>query len=558
MTTEPRLVADDAADLAVLDMALAERDGALAPPDLWPALERRSLTVDAALPTGRTRGAWLAAALLLLALGAFAAWAVSGGDEPRDEVTRRRDADEPRSLQELQQRLATAEVAHASACGAWDDDVRRWVALPRHELDTFLRFGLRPALDRDDLTAAVTAVAAAAVVDGARIADVVWSHELVVQCGARACTLLVQTGGRGAARLAFRSPNGAVELTTRGFPFADLGEQLDALTAKTIADLGFVVGAHGFDAVPIGTASLRPLGPPAGSVSRLARFPKLTRLDLAHAPEWQRADVLRALPRQLRQLSCPPRALTPDAFAAIGAMGGLQELFLVGGDPLAVVLGAVPPHDAPALDDGALRALGELRALQELALAGGQFGDDGLASLGNLPALSQLWIHGGRITDAGLRHLVRCPLRHLGIAGCAGVRGTTLRELPALRVVSLDGDALHPDVLAHAAALPQLDQLSLRTRTAVRLDALPRFPALRELILDGPLDRAAIVFLERCPALQKLALRAEPPLRDDELVLLHGMRRLRSLKLESPLVTPAGRDALRAALPDCTIGSELR
>jgi hypothetical protein len=67
----------------------------------------------------------------------------------------------------------------------------------------------------------------------------------------------------------------------------------------------------------------------------------------------------------------------------------------------------------------------------------------------------------------------------------------------------------------------------------------------------------ALATLSRFQGLTKLHLRLQPELRDADITQLHGLTQLKHLYLVSRHVTDAAHEALRAALPQCSISREL-
>lgn len=527
------LAADERAALAVLDMALAERFTGAHPPSLWPR-------VQAASAAARPRRGWLVAALLLLALGAVATFAVTAARSTapaqapaEDWPDGVRSPSGPSTLEELRQRLAPVTKTSLRARGSWLAGSGTWLPWQRLPLDDLFRPTMTPELEPAVVPSLVAALRAEALAPTDR-APVVWTHELVLVAGNDVLFVLLQTGGPTPPRLAWRSPRGAVELTTQHVPFAQLQAQLAEVSRATIAGLGLVLGADGFAAVPESSRRLRLVDVPAAAVEQLARYRDARQLDLIGSPAWHATAVLRQLPSTIEGLTVAPSRLAADAWPVLGALGNLRELFLVGDGPFAVMLGAAAVTSAPTLDDAALTALSGLTRLQELALAGGSF------------------------TDQGLLALAALPLQRLALLGCPRVHGRTLGSLPSLAALLLRGEGFDRDVLAQTSRLPALHELTVfAPRTAIALDALPGLPKLDHLTLDTATPREELAALARCAGLHHLGLRLAPPLRDDELHLLTACSQLRILKIPGDGVTAAGRARLKQALPRCSIGDEL-
>lgn len=523
--------AREAAELAVLEFALAEVFAIRS--------SRRASDPGAARDTSRTR--WLAAALVLLGIGVVAATLWLPREDGGAAATAGLDLwpqrrNEPASLEELQRRLAKAESATMRAEGTWSAELGAHVDFARFDLDDLLTGRLRPALDPVHLRALAASLRAASTAP--TDSSTVWTHHLSVHSGEERSTVLLSIGGPAGPRVGFWSRTGPVPLAAPAFPHDELRPLLDELTARTIERLGLVVGERGFAAVPGDATRLRLFGVPAGAVGELQRFPKLRQIDLLAAPEWHAAGVLAQLPRTLESLNVCAAELPPAAYPVLGSLSALRELFLVDAPMFEALLGPAPCRAAPDLDD---RALGHLRGLL---------------------ALRELTLVGAHCTDAGLRSLADLPLQRLALVDCAHVAGFGLSAVRSLRTLTLRRVALAPDAFAGLAALPELGKLLLLepvlpgSGRELPLAALPSFPALADLHLAGPFSRHELPQLAACRGLRKLTLQLDPPLRDADLPLLHGLGQLERLQLPGANVGDDALATLRRALPDCTVSRD--
>jgi len=231
----------------------------------------------------------------------------------------------------------------------------------------------------------------------------------------------------------------------------------------------------------------------------------------------------------LRRLACCNNDLSSKAAAAIAhgrALGELQQLFLA----------RCPLGDAGVT---ALAASEHLPALRVVDLARTACGRGGLQALG----AGEL---GARLISLDLGHN-ELGDRDLG-ALFAG------RRLDRLERLSLDGlDLSRPGVRALAAS-PVAARLRALTLGRLEADAAAQLaaaelPELRKLVAGGFDDRAASI-LARTPGmpwLQEVVLLGSK-LTDEgarALAGAAGLERIAWLELDAPLVTEAGRDALR-------------
>lgn len=526
------------AELAVLEQALQEHFTDRTPPDLWPAVAARSAAPHGLHPSStatRLRSLLGAAVMLfgLLVVTTMLLWRPAADRDVPASVPQDPSATLPSDLAALQAELATTNEIQVQTRAVWSPEVRRWATLPRHDLDALFQSSLHPALDADLVAKIRSAIADAKLAPGVG-GDAplpTWSHYLILP--KKQAGLMVRIGGDAPPLVGVPSATGPVLLHAPGFPFAELEPVAMRATEATVAAHGIVLGAGGFAAVPTTTTRMLLFDVPSTAVGELARYPSLRQLDLTAAPAWHDAATLRALaPRGLEALTLAPHRLDAAAFAALGKLRTLQELFLVERHPLLQLIERHATTPAASLDDAALRALGDLVALRELTLAG------------------------GRCTDAGLQALAALPIERLMLADCDAVRGETLAALPQVRELVVRGGQLGQAAAQQLANLPKLKRLSLlEAAAALPLGPLATSRSLADLTLAGPFARNDLPQLARAGALRELRLQPTPPFADGELPLLHGLRQLKRLSLAGS--TAAQRAALHAALPNCQVGDEL-
>ncbi len=549
------------AELAVLEMALAEELGAEAPPKLWPRLQPGA---PAVLPRRSAR--WLAAAVLTIGVGIVASlmtW-VRQPLRPLDALDQHSMTTEkhgPKTFAEALQRLESTERATVVAKAVQSTASGQWYALDQHPLEDFLQSAPNPRdLDSQTFEMLLTALRSAnsMPVSGD---EAPWTHTIELAAPvtrerrnqtAQRLVLLVARQANGGQQLAFAGANGPIPVAATAFPAAQLAAVFEEATELKVARRGFVLGDTALADSALAKAAttatrlrLCEVGP--NSLMSLQRFPKLRQLDLSASPELHNANALSAL-RGLPLHTLQLRAMWLDAqaCAAIAGITTLQELFL--GSPWGMdglVAEAEAPSTtgrlaapwlfaprAPGIDDEALTALSRLDQLKELAIFGGTFGDRGLAQLAQLPKLQRLvLIACQQITPAGWSALAGHPLQNLVLTGCAFDQ--RLAMLPDLQELMV-GSAEAPTSLASLAALPALTKL----RVAGRLHA-------EELVPVAGLRQ-----------LRTLALLVEPELTDADLVHLYSATQLEHLKLGGSRVSDDGIAALRQALPKCSISRD--
>ncbi|MEZ6037601.1 MAG: hypothetical protein R3F29_08980 [Planctomycetota bacterium] len=517
----------EAAELRVLEVALAERASRGAC-DAWPAIEARLAAAGAAVAP-RRRGRVLMAAMALLGLGVVIATALwREAPSPRQATPVQGRADDPRTLEQLQLRMRVAGSANVQTLGVWSEALGRWVDLERWPLDSLFKSGTSPSLPVSVQALLVAAIEGATVVDRAVVRDVVWTHRLNLPSAESVdqnpgVVLLLRVGGDQPARLAFRSPDGPIELACPALPLPQLLHLLDKSSWTTVSELGFAIGPAGLADVPLWASRLRLIDVPESAFGELQRFSKLPALDLRRAPAWHSARVLEALAaRQPPSLIVSPRMLDHAGFAAIGR-SGVEHLMLCDEDAFAVLLSGVEVATVPGFDDRALASLAGLTELRELTLGGGAF------------------------TDVGLATLAPLPLKELSLIGCHGVGGSGLVGFSSLETMTLWGGGPDAGLAVHLARLPRLRRLWLFDVDGLSVAPLANAPALEVLGIRTAWSPDLVRQLAAVQRIGDLVLDLTPrPGADDlrPLVALQGLKRLTLIGADADTVA-----ALREVLP---------
>lgn len=222
----------------------------------------------------------------------------------------------------------------------------------------------------------------------------------------------------------------------------------------------------------------------------------------------------------VRDLEVAPHALVAGLRASkFAALRRVERLVLHRGslnEPLGKLLGGCLPE------------------LRSLVLVDGQLEPGFLSPLGSLRALTALSGHLDCMvepTAAALQELSRLTgLRRVLISSVCDEALDGWQRLLKLHTLQLGGRL---------------------TRRGARV--LARLPRLRHLVLQCMLDDDVAEALGRCVALESLDMSRAFGFTDEGLRALHGLRRLRRFHLKNTRTTPAGRNALRAALPACEV-----
>lgn len=222
-------------------------------------------------------------------------------------------------------------------------------------------------------------------------------------------------------------------------------------------------------------------------------------------------------------------SITDDAFVAIGSLGRLRRLELVG---------------VQHVKGTKLRELERLPLLEHLALSCFDLDDDSLQFLPRLPSLRELDLEANQgYGERGLVSIGACPgLRVLSLSGSAPLRDewfAPLEQLTRLESLNLHGTGLSRRLL-FAKGFPEPRSPVFGERS-IGTAALQSWPALRKLSLANALhiDPTVGALLAReCPALQEVVLDVCLLVDDTTVADLLALRSLRSLSLrDCPNVT---------------------
>lgn len=317
----------------------------------------------------------------------------------------------------------------------------------------------------------------------------------------------------------------AVSLRDTDFPFED--GSIDVLT--DLHDLSYLdlsgTGIRDEDLTRLVSSAPRLVE------LRLAR----TRLTATRLDKVSRLDSLRALDisntradnetvarfdhlRSLRRLDLRATAVEDPGMAELAGMTGLMEL------------------DAPFwLTDVSAPHLGTLTGLRVLRARAVRFKDEGLKHLGGLGALLFLELNHVDVSDTGVAGLLPATsLEVLEVEHCPiGDAGMdVLARMPRLRKIEIEETNVTDrgfEALAAAPALEVIKAQELPGITDAGMARVPDFPKLVGLVLD------------------------ETDLTDGAIPHLSRAAGLRLLSLRTTMISAAGKEALRAALPAATI-----
>lgn len=251
-------------------------------------------------------------------------------------------------------------------------------------------------------------------------------------------------------------------------------------------------------------------------VEKLAGLPHLRSLDLENTdvrgPALKTVGTLKTL-ESLNLTLCP---VSDEHFDRLGALTNLKVLGLA----------------STKVDGTGARHLGA--RLENLNCHNCPISDAGLEAIGKLASLTRLEIVHTRFTDAGapaLKGLVNLERLQLGSRGATGASLAVVAVLPKLRELDVHDGLLSVEGFKHVA----------------------RAKGLRVLRAYGGKD--GLGELAGHPELETLVLESNG-ITDASLAALKTLPRLRKLTIREPKVSPAGLDALRAALPDLAIATK--
>jgi Leucine-rich repeat (LRR) protein len=215
--------------------------------------------------------------------------------------------------------------------------------------------------------------------------------------------------------------------------------------------------------------------------------------------------------------------------------------------------------------DTDLDGLRHFENLTKLNLAGEHYGDEALAHVAPLPRLEHLTLNTA-ISDQGIKHLATIKtLKWLCVVNpqCGSARShlfsfspgglDPLKELTNLENLTLSCVALTDEHLGFLESMGKLKHLDLGYNSIVGpgLVHLAGCPQLEELSMNycSGLDDGAMVYVAKLERLREVALR-DTKVGDAGAERLHGHRRLETVIVRGSRVTPEGRQALQASLPN--------
>jgi serine/threonine protein kinase len=304
----------------------------------------------------------------------------------------------------------------------------------------------------------------------------------------------------------------------------------------------------------LGLRKLRALnltGPSTGSdfswLGQLAALSDLKLLAISHAETLPPATLARA--RKLQNANLFFASLTEAHCAALAALPELDNLTLFGrGEGSAA----------------GLRPLEKANSLANLNIAGFPDLAQHLAALGKMRKLKSLVINA---QDApGLAAAAGAPaLRNITINGTAGSRGvddemlntvaTAFPRLESFNFGDFSTRVVTPDGLRSLAKLPKLNtfQWGKFPLTVEQAAAIAELPAVETLSLAGSeINAGQLTAIAKLKTLTSLDL-SHQSLDGTALEVLKTMRNLRDLNLYNTGVKPSDLEALRKALPKCTV-----
>lgn len=267
-------------------------------------------------------------------------------------------------------------------------------------------------------------------------------------------------------------------------------------------------------------------------LERLASYPKLQRLVLAHTRVTDAGFAHLAALKNVRELDCYyAEFFTADALVHLSGWQSLERLVLRG----------------TRVTSKAFEHIAKLKNLRTLDMAYSQIDDANLDLLADLPQLETLALGGNRVSAAGLAQLrLLKNLRHLDLSGVQRVDSgewgivlnpVTLGEiggLGGLRSLNLSGATL-ADTGADRPGLKE----SVR-QTIEGLDKLTKLAYLESLDVSRlPLSAAALAPLSSLPRLRELRASLAPSLGESAVPVLLRFPALVKVRLDGSIPAPA-------------------
>lgn len=236
--------------------------------------------------------------------------------------------------------------------------------------------------------------------------------------------------------------------------------------------------------------------------------------------------------------------LNDHCLELIGRMSRLEELNLT----------------RAVMKDSSLRHIVKL-PLRSLGLQGATVTDRAIPFILEIPTLRKLLIGDTDVTDAGIEALAKSTsINSLGISEGRCLTGKSLEyvgKMSQLIVLELgQSDNLSADSLVHLERLNNLAELSLKDLT-MNNEQIRKFNNLKHLThlesLNCQLNDPAVTEIAALKALQVLVFRNEE-FSDKGLMSLTKLKNLKRLGVHwCPYVSPDGIEKFRSIKPDCRV-----
>ena len=211
----------------------------------------------------------------------------------------------------------------------------------------------------------------------------------------------------------------------------------------------------------------------------------------------------------------------PDADVSVATRNRLRNF------PRLVGAGVCPRHLGTPLD-----SLASLDKLSFVWITGLQANSD-LGELRRLPHLEHLWLSKPSATGGGWKNLRDLPaLKHLGLDRASSC--TALKEIgpiPALGVLRFQYCRIQDDDLRALSGCPRLRNFSASGSSAI--------------------GAAGMKYIANCTSLETVTMTCSA--NEEELQVLAALTKLKSLDVRGSIITQAGIDRLKTAMPNCNI-----
>lgn len=285
----------------------------------------------------------------------------------------------------------------------------------------------------------------------------------------------------------------------------------------------------------------------AGDIEELRHFQRLTDVGIGQIPLTD--DVI-------RQLNALPEVKSMQFSVQASDVESLARL-----NQLTHVTYMRPTGSTRYLTDDALGQIRFPAQLKRLSLTTAyKLTDEGMRHLADLPNLEWLELGCKEVTDSGLLHLGSLTkLRHLELGRpMTKVTGAAFRQLPWARNLKyLNIRNFSESMIDHiVATMPELSDLYIVSCPLgdADLEKLSALPSLKSLNISGTkVSDQGLAYLPRMKLLEDLVLYGCSGITDEGLQHLLSMKQLKNIWLQRTRVTPAGSEALKAAIPGIKI-----